>query len=59
MNKAKGTANYEKEACVCVCVCEVGQILNLIIVVVTEAFDCGHELNSIAWFLGLLRVNIF
>lgn len=37
MNKAKGTANYEKE----VCVCEVGQIVNLIIVVVTEAFDCG------------------
>ena len=49
----------KRHVCVCVCVCEVGQILNLIIVVVTEAFDCGHELNSIAWFLDLLRVNIF
>ena len=48
-----------KKRHVCVRVCEVGQILNLIIVVVTEAFDCGHELNSIAWFLDLLRVNIF
>jgi hypothetical protein len=39
MNKVKGIDNYEKE--VCVCVFEVGKIITLLIVMVTQAFGFG------------------